>query len=281
MDCSALILCGGSNSRFGELGEITPKALLPVHDSTLLWRTLSHLEEAGFRSVTVATTPRAASAIEHALTVRPSRRLIPKMEVSEEQRRGPLFGLLSALSQTPEERCCLCLGDIFFLENPFPRLVESTLDDLDHRSRLGVSFEGLPSEFLGRGVVQVRGSEVESLLASAIRPRVTGRELRPARWSGNVVLSRSQTLADLDEFLCLGDRDDTPIEDFLEFQRARGRRFHSVEGPDFVNVNTPQDLVLASLYALIERTPCTGQPGLALRHGAEELRRHLASAEPQ
>src|SRR5205085_7600493 len=59
-----VILAGGQAARFGRLGRLLPKSLLPVsRHQTLLSRNLDHIHEAGFRNVTVSTSPETYSLL--------------------------------------------------------------------------------------------------------------------------------------------------------------------------------------------------------------------------
>jgi hypothetical protein len=84
-----------------------------------------------------------------------------------------------------------------------------------------------------------------------------------------------KAVEDLEVFLATAEAD-TPPGNFLEFQRARGRRLVCITGPDFVNINSAADLVLASLYAISRELPATSAVHAEVARSAVALRAYVA-----
>ncbi len=276
IECPVAIFCGGDNLRFGRLAGIQAKSLLVTHDTPLLWRLIDQVRAAGFSQIVASTTPcmerQIGDSIEHYVRTSSADARI-QVVASPEQQRGVVFGLRQVLAVWSTERCLTCLGDIFFLANPFPSLrahVEAEYDCL------GVAPAVFEEELKLGGIVYREENRIRSILERPISV-VTG---RPLRWSGVALFHRRQALVDL-ELFATGLPDDPPPGDFFEFQRLRGRDLRCVPGPDFVNVNTPDHLLLASLYARLEADADRGPLSSSLTDAASALRHALARRTPR
>jgi NDP-sugar pyrophosphorylase family protein len=252
------------------LAGIQAKTLLCAHDTPLLWRLLDQLRAAGFSRIVAATTPRLRASIRASLAEY-SRTTAPGIELevvaSAAQERGVVFGLARLLERWTDDRSLLCFGDIFFLANPFPAFRQHLESSAVH---LGVTPRTLENEWRLGGLVYEDGGEVVSIVE---RPSSapTG---TPLRWSGVALFDRRPALEDLARFVAESP-DDPPPGEFFEFQRQRGRDLRCEPGPDFVNVNSPDHLLLASLYARLEACP-PGEPlATSLAEAARTLRLDL------
>jgi NDP-sugar pyrophosphorylase family protein len=273
-DCTVLIFCGGEGLRMGRLGAHYAKTLLVAHDTPLLCRLLDQLYSAGFETIVASTTPRFERQITEAVqgyqAVRRSANVRAQVVVSEAQRRGVLVGLEELLDRFATTRCLICLGDIFFLANPFLRCRDQVRAEHDV---LGVATVGVETELRQGGIVDQDAGKVYRVIE---RPTgtlaLTG---QPARWSGVALIDRVRAMKDLATFLPDAPAD-SPPGDFFEFQRAQGRDFRCIHGSDFVNVNSPDHLLLASLYARLEKSTAGSDISSALARSAESLRLFLA-----
>lgn len=269
-DCPVAIFCGGDHVRLGRLAGAQAKALLVAHDTPLLWRLIDQLRAAGFQRVVAATTPRLERPISDALAA--YRRDAPGLDLRvaaiREQERGLLFGLRSLLAEWSSPRFGMCLADIYFRANPFPTLDPSALRD---GVLLGAASPAVPAERSLGGILDVEGDRVRRVIE---RPTSSS---PPAalRWSGVAFAPRAATLAALEEFL-VGLTDAPAPGDFFEHLRARGTVVGAAVGPDFVNVNSPDQLLLASLYARLERDPSREPLGEILAEAARALRDDIA-----
>lgn len=275
-ECTAVVFCGGDHRRLGRLSGGQAKSLLVAHDLPLLWRLLDQLRAAGFRRVVAATTPnlerQIADSLDHYMRTSPAGIRV-EVTAPPEQRRGVLPGLRRVLAAASTTRALACLGDIFFRGNPF--LDFASVDaGCDYLGVAPVPFE----EELAQGGIVVRGGG-DRITAVLERP-VAGVPAGAARWSGVALTDRAAALADIERFL-RGRPDGAPPGDFFEFQRERGRDLRAVPGPDFVNVNSPDHLLLASLYARLETDPAAGPLASRLVEAASALRRAIAGPTPE
>ena len=279
IECPAAIFCGGEHLRLGRLGGAQAKTLLVTRDIPLLWRLIDHLTAAGFSRIVAATTPRLerqiAGSVDDYLR---TGRIDADIEVvaTAEQQRGLIFGLARLLETWTAERCLICLGDMFFLGNPFPAFrphVEANYDCL------GVAPAKLEEDRRLGGLVYEEANRVRSIVERPVG-EIVG---TPLRWSGTALFARRPALEGMEDFAAASG-DDRPPGDFFEFQRQRGRDMRCVLGPDFVNVNSPDQLLLASLYAGLEDVSA-GQGGRQdgrgflssrLSEAAQALRRDIA-----
>ena len=285
IECPAAIFCGGESLRLGRLGGAQAKTLLVAREMPLLWRLIDHLTAAGFSRIVAATTPRLepqiAASVEDYVRTSSSETGIEVVSTPEQQ-RGLIFGMARLLETWTAERCLVCLGDMFFLGNPFPsfrRHLEAEYDCL------GVAPATIDEERGLGGLIYEQGDEVLSIVE---RPAGTIPGT-PLRWSGTALFSRGPALEAMEVFAA-DSGDDRPPGDFFDFQRQRGREVRCVWGPDFVNVNSPDQLLLASLYAGLE-ADSAGKDGLedgrgslskSLSDAAEALRRDIARrAQPE
>lgn len=275
-ECSAAIFCGGDNLRIGRLAGIHAKTLLVTLDTPLLWRLIDQLSIAGFSRIVASTTPRLerqiADSVDHyGRSISSDVQL--QVVASEAQQRGVVFGLRQVLEMAPTERCLTCLGDIFFLANPFPSFRMHV--DADYGC-LGVAAAAFDEELSLGGLVYHEQGKVLSILE---RPTTTVSG-RPLRWSGIALSLRDHALTDLEAYTS-DLPDDSPLGDFFEFQRHRGRDLRCVSGPDFVNVNAPDQLLLASLYARLEADTVRDPLSSSLAEAARSLRHDLAHRTSQ
>ena len=268
----AAILCGGAGRRMGSLARGRPKALLPAFDKPLLWRQVEQLGVAGFEQIEVVTTPTLAPQIRDSLdrldgSLTTKTRL--RVRSCESQARGVLWGALAVLEAATTEKVLLCLGDIFFLSNPFLS-IRSHLE-ADHDC---LSAAPLMNEFemdIGGLVLQHHGL-VQSVVEQPSR-EILG---KPLRWSGVFMVDRRSARTDLEVFLGSAQPDARP-GDFLDYRCRQGVVSRVVDCPDFVNVNTPDELLLASLYARIESASDNNESTRALEGAAQAVRHAIGT----
>ncbi len=273
-DCTVAILCGGTALRMGSLGGHWAKTLLAAHDTPLLWRLLDQLQSAGFDRIVASTTPRferqIAEAVQYFQRDRPTQAGSPIHVVANEAyRRGVLVGLAELLDRLSTPRCLTCLGDIFFLANPFVPFPAEIRREYDC---LGVASFALKEEMQQGGLVYHADGKVTGIVERH-GPATTG---QPVRWSGIALIDRARAASDLEAFRADAPAD-SPAGDFFEFQRARARDIRCVWGPDFVNVNSSDHLLLASLLARLEKPFASDPLRTSLAQCTASLRLHLAN----
>lgn len=277
IECPAAIFCGGDNLRLGRLGRAQAKTLLVTRDTPLLWRLIDQLRAAGFSRIVAATTPRlkeqiAGSVDDYVRTGPPDVDI--EVVANARQERGLIFGLARLLETWTSERCLICFGDMYFRGNPF--LAFRPHVEAEHDC-LGVAPAKLEADRRLGGLVYEEGHSVVSIIERPIG-QSTG---TPLRWSGIALFGRRPALEAMEVFAA-DSVDDRPPGDFFEFQRQRGRDLRCVPGPDFVNVNSPDQLLLASLYARLEADSASESLSKSLSDAAEALRRDIARrAQPE
>ena len=266
----AVIFCGGAGVRMGPLARIQTKTLLPAFDKPLLWRLIEQLQITGFSRIVVSTTPRYELQIAQAVELHAQSRAqpVPQVVGSIPQETGVLPGFQDFLDSTPTERALFCLGDIFFLSNPFASMRTHLAADYDCLAAVKPT---VPQEVDQGGLIL---HDRERLL-SVIEGSTVDVRQDPWRWSGLALVSRRRALVDIGAFLQQAPADSPPGELF-EFQRRRGAPSRVVVCPDFVNINTPDHLLLASIYARMEALPESSSARMSLGRAADSLRRQLA-----
>jgi NDP-sugar pyrophosphorylase family protein len=257
----------------GPLGQLSAKTALLAFDQPILGRLLNQIREAGFQKIVISTGPAHLSQLSELVSNYVNEVLAERWSSiqvinNSAHAEGPLeaFAEVHRLIETP--RCLLCLGDMFYRDNPFDSLaVEVSRTD----TCLGVADVVEPLELAQGGIVHCRGQEIVAVVE---RPQpARGGELR---WSGLALFSRE--LLDVLPVFLLQAPTGSPVGNLFEFCRQRGYILRAVWGPDFVNINSPNHLLLAALYAAIESWQ--GQTGLldAFAEAATRLRHALAAS---
>lgn len=268
-----IVLAGGQGTRMGRSGQLSAKSALLAYDQPILGRLLAQMCEAGFRHVLVSTGPAHFAQLSdlvsrHAAAFPAEDRSSVQVINNPGHAGGALEALagLGALVHTP--RCLLCLSDMFFRGNPFLPFA-GVVPGAD--TCLGVAGAVEPAELSQGGIVQCRGEEILTLIERPYPAR--GDELR---WSGLALFNR-ELLDVLPDFFAAAPGG-SPIGHLFEFWRRRGHPLRAVPGPDFVNVNSPNRLLLATLYAAIESWQGQAGPAEALNVAAVRLRQALAES---
>jgi|YNPBryulayer2012_1023412.scaffolds.fasta_scaffold02362_1 dTDP-glucose pyrophosphorylase len=274
--CTVIVLAGGQGKRMGRLGRFSAKAALSAYDQPLLLRLINQIHVAGFQRVMVSTDPVHFSQLKALISSYMERDAgtnshsfdIQVFENSAHS-NGALEALAEVLRHIKTSRCLMCLGDIFFRDNPFLRLV-AEVNGI--HTCLGVAQPVDPYELMQGGIVRCHDQEIVAVIE---RPQPAyGDELR---WSGIALFGR-ELGSDLEAFL-EETPNDSPLGDLFEFYRKRGHLLRAILVPDFVNVNSPDHLLLASLYVAIESHHGATTLQKALVKAAKQLRSTLARAE--
>jgi NDP-sugar pyrophosphorylase family protein len=244
-----VILAGGQAARFGLLGRMLPKSLLPVSQhQTLLSRNLDHLHEAGLRNVTVSTSPETYDLLHPFMDkyrqIRNEGEVLQPLHLelicNEMHRISSLAALNEIISRREFQRYIMCFADIYFRENPFVPLLNSA------RTGNGTNFiAGFPEpsekDIARGGLVMAEGASCKRLYLTAAEfsSSQTG---KPLSWPGITVFD-SAVSSNLSEFL----RDlNSPVEEeFINFCIDRGRKFTVFEIAHFINVNGYGDFLEA------------------------------------
>jgi dTDP-glucose pyrophosphorylase len=244
MDCTVIILAGGQGVRLGRLGQLTSKALLVTYDRPLLIRHLDQLVEANFRQIVISTNPTHHPSI-HALVNSYHPEQDAHIHVLENPAHliGPIEALYEVVKRTETRRCLMVLVDEFVRGNSFVPFVERVAEDEDYTAIAPV----IDSRELGRGgYVRVSDSRIEAFIE---RAEAESGNAFPS--PGTSLFSTQPTLRALENFLSTA-APGASVGDFYNFRCRQGHAIHALMGTDFVNINTPDYLLLATLYAAIE-----------------------------
>jgi hypothetical protein len=168
-----------------------------------------------------------------------------KVVDNPEHLKGSLEALLYILKTVKTAYSLMCFSDIFFLKNPFNEFFLKEPLDTDF---LGVTSAVEARELTQGGIVYCSTERVISIVElPQSNPQIEG----AARWSGIALFGTKEITQELECFLPRVPQG-SPEGDLFEFRRERGTRIQAIWGPDFVNVNSPEHLLLTTLYAAAE-----------------------------
>lgn len=252
MDCTVIILAGGQGLRMGGLGQLMAKTTLVAYDWPLMIRALHQMGEHGFSKVIISTSTTFYTQITSLVAsyiVSTQNRDLPKpadiqVILNLEHENGPLPALAEALKHVNTRRCLLYLADEFQVGNPFPAFAQVEADDADY---LGVVAAFDPRELKRGGMVYAHDDGEAYSIVEKPDPNAGSDGLR---WNG-VALFNYQLAEDLRDFFTQYPAN-VAVGEIFEFRRILGRSVRAIIGPDFINVNSPDHLLLAGLYVAME-----------------------------
>jgi len=235
-DISLILLAGGEGSRMKQLTSGIPKSLLPVYDESLLQRHIRQAKEAGIKRVLVSTRPEWINIfLDHLSNIKLNKNI--KIFPNSEHKYGSLPALLTAATETGTSYLLMSFVDIFSFENPYIIFT----DDLNSKCVLGVSQHFDLLELARGGIVFTKNKHVQLIKELPLKNTRNG-----YRWNGLCLFSYD-LIKDLRFFLKNYPKN-SPEGDFFEFWRSKENIITYKICSDFLNVNTPQDLLVASLY---------------------------------
>jgi NDP-sugar pyrophosphorylase family protein len=272
-DRRVVVLAGGQGVRMGRLGQLVSKAMLIAYDQPILIRLLRQIITAGFSRILISTDPGhyqqlRALITEYVVSARTEAASSIEVISNPAHEKGPIEAFGKAVEYVGDSRCMMCLGDIFFRDNPFVAFANVDAED----DYLGVAEPVVPADLLQGGLVYCRDGTVEAVVECPQSDSKKGK-----RWSG-VALFGQRLREDLESFVSLcpeGSR----MGDFLDFRRKRGRSLRALVGSDFVNINSTEHLLLATLYAAIGAHDSQVELSDLLRQTALHLREAIPRRE--
>jgi dTDP-glucose pyrophosphorylase len=245
VDVTLLVLAGGRGTRFGLLNSSLPKSAIPVYDESSLVRNVRQARAAGFKNIVVSTRTSFSKSVGELLAschlTAPD--ISVKVVSNRYHRYGALAALLHLLKNVDTPRVALSLPDIFFIENAYHRLYEHSESEGNY---LGVADPFDPSELTKGGIVIW---DTEQRVCSILETPIAG-QAEGVRWTGLAVFNRDLEPY-LNEFIAAGGGG-APIGNFFRHYIAKGNVLSAFRVSDFININTADDMFLASMYRAIE-----------------------------
>jgi NDP-sugar pyrophosphorylase family protein len=274
MNCTVILLAGGQGLRMGGLGQLTAKTALVAYDWPLLIRALHQMGEHGFSNIIISTNSTFYSQLTSLVasySAAAQTRSLPtpaniQVILNPEHEKGPLPALAEALKYVQSGRCLLYLADIFQIGNSLAAFADVADDKFDY---LGAASPFEPHELKRGGLVYARGQEVYSIVE---KPQPTPAE-DALRWNGIALFNRD-LLDDLQVFLSDSSANQA-IGDIFEYRRSLGRPVRIIPCTDFINVNSPDHLLLAGLYVAMEAHQDKPELCEAFANAAALLRRAM------
>ncbi len=276
MDCTVIVLAGGQGLRMGGLGQLMAKTTLVAYDWPLLIRSLHQMGEHGFSKVIISTSTTfytQLTTLVASYTLATQNQSLPRpadiqVILNLEHDNGPLPALAEALKHVNTPRCLLYLADEFQVGNPFAAFADVASDTADY---LGVAAAFDPRELKRGGMVYMREDGEAYSIVEKPDPNAASDGLR---WNG-VSLFNTRELADdlADFFTKLSPT--LAVGEIFEFRRTLGRPVRAILGPDFINVNSPDQLLLAGLYVAMENHQEDSELCDAFANAAALLRRAM------
>lgn len=250
-DCTVVILAGGQGSRLRRLGRFVSKASLIAYDQPLLLRHLDHLIEAGLRRVIVSTNPLHYPLIDLMLTnyrASVEREGITDADITllnnPMHTVGPTEALLYAAERVGTRRTLIVLVDEFIRGNSFPQYV-AHVDDSDDYGGIAELVDALETK-RGGYVTVVDGCIVSYTEQAGIL------DAQGSPSTGNTLVTTAELVEDCQRFIAAAPGAGS-IGDFFDYRvQTLGRVVRALTEPDFININTPDYLLLANLYAAME-----------------------------
>lgn len=236
-----VILAGGQGNRMGFLSNLAPKPMLHVLDESLLIRQIKQAQAAGLKNIVVTTRKKYYKKIESELK-------IAKLEVTliqnPKHKLGSLPALLYILDKIKIDNIIMSFADIYFIENPFRTFLKNI--GSQKMCFMGISNVFHKKDLSNGGIIFLdNNNNVVKIIEKPSNMNNKG-----LRWNGLAFFDRRNKLY-LKKFLDTNSLE-SPEGDFFEYVRRLGTELKGILCSDFININEPQDLIVASLYRIGE-----------------------------
>jgi NDP-sugar pyrophosphorylase family protein len=246
------ILAGGEGTRMGIYGEYCPKPLMVAYNQSLLQRNLNFLALTGFKKAIISTRESFFKTIEsHIFSICSKDFSLHNIKANvinnPQHKSGSLEALLWGLDFVSTKWVLMCFSDIFFLENPFIELASLCRGGKDI---LGISPITKPDQLTKGGIVYQKEGLVSAIYE---RPSMELKMENSFRWNGIALFETETGKIELKQFLETVNKPALPEGDFFEFRRKSGRQIFCHRTSDFINVNSLDDLLVASIHAALEK----------------------------
>src|SRR5262245_43046471 len=228
-----LILAGGDGTRIGRLGRLLPKPLMAISpQQTPLSRLLDQLLSLPHAHAIVSTAPAWSSyltAFVERYVLHRERNGTGNPDLTVEINAAHAVGPISALSYLAErynsEHYLICLADIVFLTNPFARFTSGMFKN---------AVVTAPFEADRGGVAASRAGTLHEIFHHDAECAFD-QGLEHSNWTGLACLPAAALKTHA------GPHDQV-LEEMINAHVAQGSRVEVCEGPQFINMNGPNDL---------------------------------------
>jgi NDP-sugar pyrophosphorylase family protein len=233
-----IILSGGFSTRTGFLYKISPKFLVPIWNTNLLFRQIDQALENKIYNIFVSTRPELYKLIKELCFDRYHKKVV--VIKNPMHKKGILNALLYSIKIIGTENVVISLSDIFYSKNPFTRIVKEI--NLHGFIFAGHSFKKV-NKYTGGGILTFYKKRLIRLDED---PKYT--TLRGAYWNG-LVYQKNFNISTLKIFLKKYKKTH-PIGDY--FNTLINHRTFFIETGIFVNCNTLEHLHKSSQLAFLE-----------------------------
>lgn len=234
-----IILAGGKSTRLGAIGELIPKSLLPIYETSLLEKQIEEAFAAGIERVIISTHPVFESIITKLIKHKNYGVIIISNALHA-------YSSFAALAYVIREMCLsesifVSLADIYFLSNPFSNIIAMN----KNKTCLFLVEPFHKNELMRGGIAFVEEEKITKIVSEPIPDNNQG-----LRWSGlcSVTSEHQKLLFDYTN----GRTDEFSPEDFFSSLLDKGEEVLWYRTTDFINNNTPKEILLSSLYNLAE-----------------------------
>lgn len=236
-----IILAGGEGNRMRPLTDLTPKPILHVLDESLLIRQIKQAQATGLKNIVITTQKKYYKNIENELK---TAKLKVALIQNPKHKLGSLPALLYVLNKIGTDKIIMSFSDLYFIENPFLTFLKKI--STQKVCLMGVSNIFHKKDLSNGGLIFLdNNSNVVKIIEKPLKINNKG-----LRWNGLVFFDRRNKLY-LKKFLDTNNLE-SPEGDFFEYMRKLGIGFKGILCSDFININEPQDLIVASLYRIGE-----------------------------
>ena len=236
-----IILAGGEGNRMRPLTDLTPKPILHVLDESLLIRQIKQAQTTGLKNIIVTTQKKYNKNIESELKIA---KLKVTLIQNPKHKQGSLPALLYVLNKIGTDKIIMSFSDLYFIDNPFLTFLKKI--GTQKVCLMGVSNIFHKKDLSNGGLIFLDNNcNIVKIIEKPLYMNNMG-----LRWNGLAYFSRSNKLY-LKKFLDTNNLD-SPEGDFFEYMRKLGIGFKGILCSDFININEPHDLIVASLYRIGE-----------------------------
>jgi NDP-sugar pyrophosphorylase family protein len=241
-----IILVGGKATRLSTLGQLIPKALLPIsNEQTLLSRIIDQLIEAEFKKIVVSSSLYNFNFFREFIA---RYKLVKEDLIKSYQceiqilpndfhHYSPIQAFYYAINQVNSEYYILCLGDIFYFKNPFINL--DMYMKKQNQNYLFIHHNSVKSNLKKGGIALVKEELIDKLYYH-YQNCLHLNDLIMASWSGGAIFNFC-VKEDIEDFIKMNN---SPIlEDYLNFSIDRGQKFYPIPVEKFINVNNYADFI--------------------------------------